>query len=253
MALPPDTPKPSPTADRLAAQQDGFLREVDEALREDQMVGALQRYGKPVGFAIVAGLLALAGYLYWDHTQKQASADRSERMVLAMEKAAAGPASADGALKEFDALAKDGSAGSTAAAALTAAAIRAQQGKVEEASKAYAAIAADSSAPQPFRDLATLRDVAMRFDALPPQQVIDRLKALAVPGNAWFGSAGEMTGLAYLKLNKPDQAGPMFAAVAKDKAVPESLRARARLLAGQLGFEAGDAPTRAADAAAKTE
>lgn len=253
MALPPDSPNKSSHDSRMAAQQDGFLREVDEALREDQMVGALQRYGKPVGIAVVAGLLGLAGYLFWDHTQKQASAERSERAVLALEKAAAGPASAAGALKEFDALAKDGSAGSKAAAALTAAAIRAQEGKLDEASKAYAAIAADTSAPQPFRDLATLRDVAMRFDTLPPQQVVDRLKGLAVPGNAWFGSAGEMTGLAYLKLNKPDQAGPMFAAVAKDKTVPESLRARARLLAGQLGYEAGDAPTPVADAAAKTE
>lgn len=253
MALPPDSSNKTSHDARMAAQQDGFLREVDEALREDQMVGALQRYGKVLGLAIAAGLLGLAGYLYWDHTQKQDAAERSERAVLAMEKAAAGPASADAALTEFDALAKDGSAGSKAAAALTAAAIRAQQGKVDDASKAYAAIAADAGAPQPFRDLATLRDVALRFDALPPQQVIDRLKPLAVPGNAWFGSAGEMTGLAYMKLNKADQAGPLFAAVAKDKTVPESLRARARLLAGQLGFEAGDAPSPAADAAAKTE
>ena len=27
------------------------------------------------------------------------------------------------------------------------------------------------------------------------------------PGNPWFGSAGEMVGIAYLKLNRPDQAG----------------------------------------------
>lgn len=253
MALPPDSSNKSSHDTRMAAQQDGFLREVDEALREDQMVGALQRYGRSLGLAIVAGLLGLGGYLYWDHARKQDAAERSERAVLAMEKAAAGPASAAAALKEFDALAKDGSAGSKAAAALTAAAIRAQQGKVDDASKAYAAIAADAGAPQPFRDLATLRDVALRFDTLPPQQVIDRLKPLAVPGNAWFGSAGEMTGLAYMKLNKPDQAGPLLAAVAKDKTVPESLRARARLLAGQLGFEADVAPSPAAAAAAKTE
>lgn len=61
----------------MAAQQDGFLREVDEALREDQMVGAMKRYGKVVGAAIAVGLLGLAGYLYWDHSQKAASAERS--------------------------------------------------------------------------------------------------------------------------------------------------------------------------------
>ncbi|MFM5885098.1 MAG: tetratricopeptide repeat protein [Novosphingobium sp.] len=241
MALPPDTSKKSPHDDRQAAQQDGFLREVDEALREDQLVGALKRYGRIVGTAIVVGLIGLAGYLFWDHNQKQAAGERSERMILALEKAQAGPSSADASLKEFDALAKDGSAGSKAAAALTAAALRQQQGKTDEAAKAYAAVAADSAVPQPYRDLATLRDVAMRFDALPPQQVVDRLKPLAVPGNAWFGTAGELAGLAYLKQGKPDQAGPLFAAVAKDKAVPQSLRARASLLAGQLGYDVPEA------------
>ncbi len=251
MALPPDTPKPTPVAQRQAAQQDGFLREVDEALREDQMVGAVQRYGKLLGVLIVAGLLSLAGYLYWNHTQQQAAGERSERTILALEKAASGPASAAGALAEFDALAKDGSAGSKAVAALTAAAIRQQQGKTDEAARAFAAVAADTAVPQAYRDLALLREVAARFDSLPPQQVADKLKPLAVPGNPWFGSAGELTGLAYLKLNRPDQAGPLFAAVAKDTGAPQSLRARARLLAGQLGYEAGGTtPAAGATAAA---
>ena len=40
MALPPDRTPPASTnkQDRDAAQQDGFLREVDEALRQDQML-----------------------------------------------------------------------------------------------------------------------------------------------------------------------------------------------------------------------
>lgn len=227
----------------MAAQQDGFLREVDEALREDQMVGAMKRYGKLVGAAIVVGLLGLGGYLYWDHSQKAASAERSEKTVIALEKAQAGPATADTVIKDLDALAMDGSDASKAVAALSAAALRQQSGKTEEAAKAFAAIAADTGVPQAYRDLALLREVAARYDSLPPQQVIDRLKPLAVPGNPWFGSAGEMTGLAWLKAGKPDQAGPIFAAIAKDKTVPESLRARARLIAGQLGFEAGTAPT----------
>ncbi|MBS0475191.1 MAG: tetratricopeptide repeat protein [Proteobacteria bacterium] len=235
----------------MAAQQDGFLREVDEALREDQMVGAFKRYGKPVGLGILAGLVALGGYLYWDHSQKQAAGERSERMILAMEKAGSGPASAAASLAEFDALAKDGSDGSKAAAALTAAGIRQQEGKTDEAAKAFAAIAADGGAPQPYRDLATLREVSLRFDTMQPQQVIDRLKPLAVPGNAWFGSAGELVGLAYLKQGKPDLAGPLFGAVAKDKTVPESLRARARLLASQLGVDGGDTPDAASAATAQ--
>jgi hypothetical protein len=96
--------------------------------------------------------------------------------------------------------------------------------------------------PAPLRDYAVVRETAIRFDALPPQQVVDRLKPMAVPGNPWFGSAGEMTGLALLKLGKPDLAGAMFAAVAKDQDAPDSLRDRMRQMANQLGADAGEAP-----------
>jgi hypothetical protein len=47
-----------------------------------------------------------------------------------------------------------------------------------------------------------------------------------------------MTGIAYLKLNQPKQAGQMFVAMTKDQAVPASLRARAAQLAADLGLEA---------------
>ncbi|MBS0480600.1 MAG: tetratricopeptide repeat protein [Proteobacteria bacterium] len=214
------------------------------------MVSAFTRYGKLIGGAIALGLAALGGYLYWDHSQKQAAEERSEKTILALEKLAAGPGAADGALQDLNALAKDGSAGSKAVAAMIAAGIMQQQGKTDDAAKAFAAVAADTSAPQPYRDLATLREVSMRFDAMPPQQVIDKLKPLAVPGNAWFGGAGELVALAYLKQGKPDLAGPLFAAIAKDKGVPDSLRARVRLIAGQLGADPGDMPTTAADDAA---
>jgi len=60
-----------------------------------------------------------------------------------------------------------------------------------------------------------------------------------VPGNAWFGSAGELVGMAYLKMGKPDQAGPLFAAIGKNTEVPSTLRTRMRQVAGQLGYDAG--------------
>ncbi|MBK9011329.1 MAG: tetratricopeptide repeat protein [Novosphingobium sp.] len=206
------------------------------------MLGAVQRYGKPLAAAIVLGLAALAGYLWWDHSTKQAAAERSERTVLALDRLGSGGPAAEAAARDLEPLTTEGSDGSKAAAALLRAAISQEQGKGEEAAKAFAAIAADTQVPAPLRDYAVVRETAIRFDALPPQQVVDRLKPMAVPGNPWFGSAGEMTGLALLKLGKPDLAGAMFAAVAKDKEAPDSLRDRMRQMANQLGADAGEAP-----------
>ncbi|MEY4473438.1 MAG: hypothetical protein RL671_1742 [Pseudomonadota bacterium] len=239
LALPPsDRPNSQSKADeQAAAQQDVFLREVDDALREAELKSILSRYGKPIGGAIAAGLVMLAGYLWWDNSTKQAAGERSEQATIALDKLEAGNAAA--ALADLESLTKDGSDGSKAAAAMTRAAILVQQGKAEDGAKAFAAIAADEAAPQAYRDLATIREVSLRFEAMQPQQVIDRLKPLAVPGNAWFGSAGELVGMAYLKLGKPDQAGPLFAAIGKNTEVPTTLRTRMRQVAGQLGYDAG--------------
>ena len=68
------------------------------------------------------------------------------------------------------------------------------------------------------------------------------MKPYAAAGNPWFGSAGEMTGMAYLKLNKPKDAARIFAAMAKDQKVPETIRNRASMMAGSLGIDAGPVP-----------
>jgi hypothetical protein len=237
LALRPASPADnSPGSDRDSAQQDGFLREVDEALRQDEMTSAVKRYGLAIGTAVGVGLLALAGYLWWDGHTKQQAGERGEQMTLALDRIDGNQIAVGDAL--LIPLSKNPADGTRATAQLMRAGIALQQGRTDEAEKTYATVAADTGVPQPLRDLATVRKVAAGFDTLPPQQVVDQLKSFAIPGNPWFGSAGEMVGMAYLKLGKNDLAGPLFAAISKDKTVPESLRNRTRQLAGLLGVDA---------------
>lgn len=239
MALRPEDPQSrnDKLAQREAAQQDVFLREVDDALRQDEMLGIFKRYGKPVLALVIVGLLALAGYLWWDSNRKQTAEANGEKMVMAIDKIEGGNlAEAD---KELAPLA-EGQGGSAAAARLTRAGIALQQNRRADALKLFAEVAADDDVPEPYRDLALVREVAVNFDAMPPQQVIDRLKPLLVPGNPWFGNAGELVGMAYLKQGNEKQAGPLFAQIARDKKAPETLRRRARQLAGLLGVDAVD-------------
>lgn len=220
-----------------------FLREVDDALREDQVKSLFQRYGLPVGGAIALGLAALAGYLWWDGHQKAQTGERGEQFTVALDRVEANnPSSIAAADKQLVVLANGSEGGTSAAASLLRAGIALQQGKKQDAVRMFGEVAADESAPQPFRDLATVRQVATDFDAMAPQQAVDRLKPLAVPGNAWFGTAGELLGIAYLKQGKPELAGPLFAAIARDKDAPETLRRRARQMAGLLGVDAVDDP-----------
>jgi hypothetical protein len=246
LALRPDSPqsREEQLAARKAAENDVLLREVDDALRQDEMSGAIKRFGIPLGAGIVAILAAFAGYLWWDGSQKSGASERGEQLTMALDKVEHRQlAEGDKALMP---LTNGSAAGTRAAAVMMRGGVALEQGKREEAAKFFAQVAADGAAPQPYRDLATIREVAVRFDAMPPQQVVDKLKPLAVPGNAWLGSAGELLGIAYLKQGKTDLAGPLFASIARDKTAPESLRARARQMAGLLGVDAIDDVDKAA-------
>jgi hypothetical protein len=50
-----------------------------------------------------------------------------------------------------------------------------------------------------------------------------------------------MTGMALIKQGKKAEAGQLFAAIAKDKQVPDSLRARSVQIASSLGVDASSA------------
>jgi hypothetical protein len=211
------------------------MREVDDALRQDKAEAFLRNYGKLVVALVVLALLALAGFLYWQHHKKAQDETGAEQLILALDDLDAGK-TAD-AQKKLAPLAA-GEGGNAVLAQLAQAGIASEQGRGDEAAKLYSAVARDGDAPQPLRDLASVREVAAAYDKLPPQTVIDRLSGLAQPGDPWFGVAGEMVGVAYLKQGKAAQAGPLLVKIAKDKTQPEGLRARVRQLAGQIGFDA---------------
>lgn len=240
MALPPE--KTANTDDKkaaqLAAQQDVFLREVDDALRQDQVEGFMKNFGKPLLAVIGLGLAGFAGWIYWNHRHTQEMEGQTEAYVQALDSVQA--SNWNDAKAKLAPLAAEGSDANSTSARLMLAAIALEKNDKAEALKLYRQVSSDADVPQPLRDLASLREVAADFDAMKPQDVVDRLKPLAAPGNPWFGVAGEMVGMAYLKMGKKDQAGPLFGAIAKDESVNDGLRSRARQLAAVLGADALD-------------
>ena len=223
------------TPDKRAATDEAFLREVDDAVRAGDLENFWKNYGRWLLVAVVAGLVAFGGYIFWQN-QKQAAADKaSQQFIAASDKLDQGDKK--GALAEFGKLANAGEPGYRAMAGLMIANIAAGDGDDKKAIAQYAKIAADSSLPQAFRDMALIRQTATEFDTLPPQKIVDRLKPMAKPGHPWFGSAGEMTAIAYMKMGKENLAGPIFAQIAKQEDLPETLRARAQQMAGSLGVD----------------
>lgn len=214
---------------------EAFLREVDEELRRDQISGFWKTYGRWVAIAIGLGLAIFGGYLWYQNHQLKEAGIEGEKMAAALD--SLGANKLDVAKPELDALAKSTRPGYSATARLALADIAVQKGDAKGAAAQYKAIADDASVAKPFRDIALIRQTAVEFDTIAPADVTSRLSGYAVPGNPWFGSAGEMVAIAYMKQGKTAEAGRLFALIANDVGVPRSLRSRAVQMASLLGVD----------------
>lgn len=215
---------------------DTFLREVDENLRRDQFQDFAKKNGKWIALALVLFLVAVGGWIFWQDRQDELAAKQSEEMHSVFTDIASGRQQT--VPQRIDALEKSHSDAVRASAMLTEAALALEKNNRSAAIAKYREIADDSGLPEIYRNLGTIRLTALEFDALKPKQVIARLEPLAKPGNPWFGSAGEMTALAFLKQNKKAEAGRLFGQIAADTQVPDSIRTRAVQVAGTLGVDA---------------
>jgi hypothetical protein len=218
---------------------DTFVREVDENLRQDQIRDFFKENGTWVVIALVLFLAAAGGMIwYQQHREKSTEAQVEELSQIYKD---IGVGNTSKVPQRLDDLSHSGSKGVRATALFTRAAFAIQQNDLKSAIGTYRQISEDSSLPQPYRDVATIRQTALEFDQLQPQEVIARLKPLAKPGEPWFGSAGEMTALALLKQGQKQQAGQLFAELARNKDVPDSIRNRAIQISGSLGADASAA------------
>jgi hypothetical protein len=184
-------------------------------------------------------LAASGGFIWWKQHEVKRSGAEVEKLAAIYKDVGSGKM--DQAPQQLDELAKSGSKAVRASALFARGALALQQNDTKLAASTYKSIADDSGLPKPYRDAALVRQTALEFDQLQPGDVIARLQPLAKPGEPWFGSAGEMTALALVKQGKRQEAGQLYAAIAKDQGVPQTIRARAIQVAGSLGVDASSA------------
>lgn len=225
MAKPPATP------------DDAFLREVDEEYRRSQLAGLWKRYGTLAIAALVLGLAALAGWLFWQDRQAKTAGEAGAALIRATEQLEVGEGAR--ARPVLEAMTRDGPGAYAGLARMVLANDALAGGDRAKARGLYEAVANDSSLPQPLRDAALVKAVRTGFDQMRPADVIAKLKPLAVPGNPWFAVAGELVAVAHFKDGKPEAAKPILIAMVKDEKLGPSLRTRAAQLAIAAGVDIG--------------
>ena len=218
---------------------DTFVREVDENLRRDQLRDFLKSYGGWLIAALVLFLAASGGFIWWQQHKQQRSEAEVEQLAQVYKDIGVGNSTK--APQQLDDLAQSGSEGVRVTALFARAALAIQQNDTKLAISKYKEIAGDTGFPKPYRDAALIRQTALEFDQVQPQEIITRLEPLAKPGEPWFGTASEMTALALIKQGKKAEAGRIFAVLAKDKDVPGTIRNRAIQIGGGLGVDTSGA------------
>ena len=219
--------------------KDVFMREVDEAVREDRLKTFLGRFGVPLLGATLLGLGGFAGWLWWQGAQTAEAADLGGRFSAALDsfeqerpKAAATAA---------ETLAKGDDPGYRAAALMLQGSAAELDGNIRIAATRYGAVANDGDVPQELRDMALLRQTLVEFDALEPETVIARLRRIvADPENGLFPSAAELTALAEYRAGNFRRSGELFRQITRAENVAEPLKRRAVQMAGMLGVDAAE-------------
>lgn len=211
------------------AQEDAsvsnLFKEIDEELRQDKLTLLWKKYGNLFIAAIVAVILAVAGYEGWkayDVSQRQ---EVSNQYAAALDLARQN--NFDEAQAAFEKLASEQSGGYATLSRLQKAALLAQEGKTQEAADVYFLIAQNGEVEQVFRDMALILGALNGLDSMDPADISRRLQPLIGGTNPWRHSAMELQAFAEAKAGNTDKALELMKSLTEDAGTPPGMRQRA--------------------------
>lgn len=207
---------------------DSFFREVNEEIRQDQAKALWDRYGPfVIGLAVlvVVATAAFVGWEYWTSSKANKSGDDfSAALTLAND------GKNDEALAALKALETDGYGAYPLLARMRSGTVMAEKGDFAGAVSAFDAVAADTSIPEPIRDMARLRAALILVDNGSFADVSSRVEPLTADTNTLRHSAREALGLSAWKEGKAADALKLFDQISADDGAPRNTRERATLL-----------------------
>lgn len=211
---------------------DTFIREVNEELRSEQIQTAWKRF-RPViiGVAvlIVVGVAGTSLYQWWEARQSSASGDRFLTAIKnANDKKAAE------AVKELEALAKDGFGSYPVLARMRLATLKAEQGDAKGAAADFLAIGKDGGVPTAMRNVAKIRAAWLMVDTASYDEVSSQIEELTAATAPMRHSARETLGLSAYKAGDYAKARDWFQKIVDDNDAPAGAKTRARMMLGMI-------------------
>ena len=210
------------------SDSDSFLREVNEAVRQDRYRQLWDRYGLYILGVAALVVVGVAGHRVWSYWQERQAADAGAKYsaALSME---AGPEAAQ-AREMLAALAEKGPHGYRVLARFQLAAAEAKAGELDKAVASYDSLAKDPGVDPILQGNATIQAAAIRLDKADYAEMEGRLKGLVDSNSPWRFSARELLGLSAYRLNDMREAEKQFSTLIGDQGTPPNLRERADMM-----------------------
>ncbi|GFO83170.1 MAG: hypothetical protein A49_27970 [Methyloceanibacter sp.] len=205
-----------------------FIREVDEAVRQERYKALWDRYGLYVVGLAVALIVGVAAYNIWTYVKGSQAEAAGDEFVNALTFANANDQSK--ATETFESLAKDGPSGYRVLSQFQLASSQAKAGETDKAVAAYEALAKDRGVDPILKGLATLQAATLRLDKADYAEMQKRLDGLANGKSAWRFSARELLGLSAFQSKDFKSAEAQFSALLGDPATPPNMRDRANMM-----------------------
>ena len=210
------------------AENNEFIREVNEDYRRDQVAEIWRRYSGVILAVAVLVVAGIGGWRYWQHDRSVRAEAASERFEVANRLAREGKTSEAG--KAFESIEGDAPAGYALLARFRSATETAKRDPKAGAAE-YDALANDTQVGTGLRDLARLRSALLRVDGAEADAALATLQGLAAPNGPFRHTAREMLGLVALKRGDYEGAGRWFDQINTDPQTPQNLRQRIEVYA----------------------
>ena len=206
-------------------QQDAFIREVDEDLKNESMKKLWDKYGLFITICVVVALSLAVSYESIKAWYIKRAENWSDTYAVALnlqnqgkydESLAALNVIIDGKFGAFADLAK-----------MQQVNVLSDQGKEEEAIIALSTIANDKDFNKQLRDLAIIKLASHKLDTATNEEIKNILEPIA-SDNAWYGTAQEMLAIVAVRDGNIEEAKNIYQSLLDNTSVSDELKNRVR-------------------------
>jgi hypothetical protein len=211
---------------------DLMAQEIEEELRREQLLKLWDKYGVYALGVVLAVVIGVGGWKYFQHQQTEANEGASTQYIIALNDLG-GKRVLEGQ-KGLEALAADAPAGYAALARLRLASQQGADGNILDALKGYEGVANDEAVDPMLRDFARLQIAMLKFDTALFSELRNQISSLTSDRNPWRYSARELLGMGAMKAGLGVEARSHFSRLLADSTTPPSIAERARMMVALL-------------------